>query len=100
MHVITRSRLEAFWQKHPDSKTSLLLWYKLTINARWQNFVELRQNFPSAGQVSNFTVSNIGGSKYRLIAFIDYTYQKIFIRAVLTHAEYDKNDWKKDSWYQ
>ncbi|MDZ8051664.1 MAG: type II toxin-antitoxin system HigB family toxin [Aulosira sp. ZfuVER01] len=99
MHVITRSRLIEFWEKHPDSKTSLLLWYKLTITASWQNFVDLREVFSSADQVGNFTVFNIGGNKYRLIAFIDYTYQKVFIRNVLTHAEYDKDDWKKDEWY-
>ena len=99
MHVITRSRLAEFWKKHPNSKTSLLLWYKIVMTTQWQNFVELRKIFPSADQVGNFTVFNIGGNKYRLIAFIDYTYQKIFIRAILTHAEYSKDDWKKDEWY-
>jgi mRNA interferase HigB len=71
----------------------------LTSAAKWQNFVEVRQVFASADLVGNFTVFNIGGNKYRLIAFIDYTYQKIFIRNVLTHADYDKDEWKKDDWY-
>jgi mRNA interferase HigB len=96
MHIITRSRLVKFWEKRPDSKTSLLLWYKLTTNANWQNFVSLREVFPSADQVGNLTVFNIGGNKYRMITLVDYTYQKVFIRYVLTHAEYDKEDWKKD----
>ncbi len=100
MHVNTRSRLVAFWEKHSDSKVSLLLWYKLTMTAKWNNFVEVRTVFPSADQVGNFTVFNIGGNKYRLIAFIDYTYQKVFVRSVLTHAEYDKDNWKKDDWYE
>jgi mRNA interferase HigB len=99
MHIITRSRLGEFWEKHPDSKT-LLLWYKLTITADWQNFVEVREVFPSVDQVKNFTIFNIGGNKYRLITFVDYTYQKVFIRHVLTHAEYDKDNWKKDDWYE
>lgn len=100
MHIITRSRLVEFWEKHSDARTSLLLWYRLTSDAAWQNFVELREVFSSADQVKNFTVFNIGGNKYRLIAFIDYTYQKVFIRHVLTHAEYDTDDWKKDDWYE
>jgi mRNA interferase HigB len=26
---------------------------------------------------------------------IEYKYQKVFIKHVLTHAEYDKEEWKK-----
>ncbi len=98
MHLITRSTLTQFWEKHPNAETSLRTWYKLTTWAQWQNFAELHQAFPSADQVGNLTVFNIGGNKYRLIALIDYKYQKVFIRHVLTHAEYDKEDWKNDQW--
>ncbi|MEO1297772.1 MAG: type II toxin-antitoxin system HigB family toxin [Cyanobacteria bacterium J06636_16] len=100
MHIITRSRLVEFWEEHPESKTSLLLWHKLTTTAQWKNLIETRKVFRSADQVGNFTVFNIGGNKYRLITFIDYTYQKVFIRNVLTHAEYNKNNWKQDTWYK
>jgi len=100
MHVITKLRLTQFWQQHPQAKVGLSLWYKLTTNAKWQNLVEVRKTFASADQVSNFTVFNIGGNKYRLITLIDYTDQKVFIRAILTHAAYDKEKWKKDTWYK
>ncbi len=99
MHVITRSRLVEFWQKHPNAEFSLRLWYKITSLAQWRNFVELREVFSSADQVENVTVFNIGGNNYRLIALVDYTYQKVFVRHVLTHAEYDKEGWKNDPWY-
>jgi mRNA interferase HigB len=99
MHIITRSRLVVFWDRHATAKTGLLLWYKLTSDATWQNLVELRAVFSSADLVSNFTVFNIGGNKYRLITLVDYTYQKVFIRYVLTHAEYDREEWKQDEWY-
>ncbi len=99
MHIITRSRLVEFWEKHSNSEASLRLWYKLASLSQWQNFVELRQAFPSADQVGNFTVFNIGGNNFRLIVLVDYNYQKVFIRHVLTHAEYDKEDWKNDPWY-
>ncbi|PAX51896.1 type II toxin-antitoxin system HigB family toxin [Brunnivagina elsteri] len=99
MHIITRSRLVEFWDKYSGAETSLRTWYKLTSLAQWQNFVELREAFPSADQVGNLTVFNIGGNKYRLIVLVDYKYQKVFIRDVLTHAEYDKEEWKNDPWY-
>lgn len=100
MHVITKSRIKQFYSQHPSAETSLRKWYKLTSLAEWQNFVELRQVFPSADQVGKLTVFNIGGNNYRLISLVDYKYQKVFIRHVLTHAEYDKEDWKNDQWYR
>ncbi|MDB9512628.1 type II toxin-antitoxin system HigB family toxin [Kamptonema animale CS-326] len=99
MHVITPARLQKFWEEHPNAENSLQLWNQRTAKAKWQNFNELRQLFPSADQVENFTVFNISGNNYRLITLVDYKYQKVFIRNILTHAEYDKEDWKNDSWY-
>ncbi|MHC5719360.1 MAG: type II toxin-antitoxin system HigB family toxin, partial [Nostoc sp.] len=96
MHIISRARLSEFWEKHPNAQTSLRLWYKLTSVAEWQNLVELRETFPSADQVGKFIVFNISGNNYRLITLVDYKYQKVFIRHILTYAEYDKNDWKND----
>jgi mRNA interferase HigB len=72
----------------------------LTKLAQWQNFAELRQIFASADLVGKLTVFNIGGNKYRLITYIDYQSQKVFIRHVLTHAEYDTDSWKDDSWFK
>ncbi|MEH1917667.1 type II toxin-antitoxin system HigB family toxin [Nostoc sp.] len=99
MHIISRARLVEFWEKHSNAQTSLRLWYKLTSVAEWQNLVELRQTFPSADQVGNFTVFNISGNNYRLITLVDYKCQKVFIRHILTHAEYDKDEWKNDPWF-
>lgn len=99
MHIITLSRLKQFWKQHPNAETSLGLWYKRTSLAQWQHFDELRQVFPSANQVGNLTVFDIGGNKYRVIALVDYKYQKVFIRHVLTHGEYSKDNWKNDQWF-
>ena len=99
MRIVTRKRLEAFWEKHPNAKTSLMLWITRITDTKSQNLVELHQIFPSADLVGNFTVFNIGGNNYRLIAYIDYKAQIVFIRSVLTHAEYDKEKWKDDNWY-
>ena len=99
MHVISKKKLKEFWEKHPDVKSNLESWYKITSKAEWGNFVELRQNFPAADLVGYFTVFNISGNKYRLIALVDYQYKEIYIRHVLTHAEYDTDNWKNDPWY-
>ncbi|MFN6559709.1 MAG: type II toxin-antitoxin system HigB family toxin [Nostoc sp. ChiSLP01] len=99
MRVISRRTLREFWEKHSTARDSLLLWYDRISKSSVENFAQLRQLFPSADVVNNFTVFNIGGNNYRLITYIDYQAQMIFIRAVLTHADYDKEDWKNDNWF-
>ncbi|MBI2963727.1 MAG: type II toxin-antitoxin system HigB family toxin [Deltaproteobacteria bacterium] len=37
----------------------------------------------------------MGGNKYRLVAAIHFNTQKLFVRHVLTHKEYDQGDWNK-----
>ena len=37
---------------------------------------------------------NIGGNKVRLIATIYYNRRKVYVRAILTHDEYDEGKWK------
>jgi mRNA interferase HigB len=95
MHVITRKRLNEFAKIHPDTKNALAQWYQLVKANKFSSFAELRQIFPSADQVGNLTVFNIGGNKVRLIAAIHYNRKKVYIRAVLTHPEYDQKKWKE-----
>jgi mRNA interferase HigB len=100
MRVISRSTLRKYWEEYSTAKSGLLLWYEKITENDFAGLTELRQVFPSADRVENFVVFNIGGNKYRLIVYIDWVAQLVFIRAVLTHAEYDKETWKNDNWYQ
>ena len=95
MHVITRKRLNEFAEKHPDTKSSLARSYAIMRRSRFLNFAQLHETFPYAEQVEKFTVFNIGGNKVRLIAALRYNRNKIYIRHVLTHQEYDAGKWKK-----
>jgi len=99
MRVISRRTLREFWEKHSTARNSLLLWYERVTKSSIDNFTQLRQLFPSADLVGNFIVFNISGNNYRLITYLDYRAQIIFIRAVLTHADYDKENWKNDDWF-
>jgi mRNA interferase HigB len=57
--------------------------------------MEVRQVFPLADAVSKFTVFNIKGNAFPLINEINYRTGKVFLRHVLTHAEYNKEGWKE-----
>lgn len=95
MHIITRKRLNEFAEKYPDTKSALAHWHELVKQNNFTSFSELRLMFPNADQVGNLTVFNVGGNKVRLVAAVHYNRRKVYIRAVLTHAEYDQNTWRK-----
>ena len=95
MHVITRKRLNEFAERHPDAKSSLARWYGIMRKTRFQNFAQLRETFLGEKQIKKFTVFNIGGNKVRLVAAVHYNRNKIYIRHVLTHQDYDAGEWKK-----
>jgi mRNA interferase HigB len=95
MHVITRKRLNEFAENHPDSKAALARWYTIMRKSRFENFAKLREMFPQADRVGKFTVFDIGCNKVRLIAAVHYNRNKIYIRHVLTHPEYDAGGWKE-----
>ena len=95
MHVISRKALTQFWERYPDSRNPLSRWFKIVQSSDFASFNELRETFPSADQVGDLTVFNIGGNKYRLIASIHFNRGKVYVWHVMTHAEYDRGAWKK-----
>ena len=95
MHIISRKRLNDSARKYPETKTALKRWYEIAKRNNFDSFNDLSTYFPSADRVGKLTVFNIGGNKVRLIAAIHYNRHKIFIRAILTHQEYDLNNWKE-----
>ncbi|MBA3323326.1 MAG: type II toxin-antitoxin system HigB family toxin [Pyrinomonadaceae bacterium] len=95
MHIITRKRLNEFAESHPETKAALAQWYSLMKGNTFSSLADLQAIFPAADRVGKLTVFNIGGNKVRLIAAIHYNRGKIYIRAVLTHKDYDKGKWKE-----
>jgi len=99
VHVISQKALREFAMTHADSAALLRAWFKLAHRGRFQNLAELKRTFASVDMVPvkgrDFYVFNIGGNKYRLIAAIHFNTQRLFVRHVLTHSEYDRDRWKK-----
>jgi mRNA interferase HigB len=91
MHILTRRRLVEFSAIHPDAGKPLSNWHRVCEKTDFENFAHLKQVLPrSVDKVGKYTVFDIGGNKYRLITVIHYNRRKIYIRDVLTHAEYDR----------
>lgn len=96
MHVIAKKRLSEFWKKHPASEKRLRVWYGICNRSSFKSFAEMRRAFGAVDKVGRFTVFDIGGNKWRLISVVHYNTGKIYVRAVLTHKEYDQDHWKRE----
>jgi len=97
--VISKRRLRAFWEMHRDAEKRLSAWHQVVNAASWSNAEDLKHTFPSADLVGRLVVFNVGGNNYRVIARVEFASHKVFVRHVLTHAEYSTNAWKKDTWF-
>jgi len=101
VNVIKASRIREFARKHARESASLEIWLVKVRNANWESFSDVRATFGTADQVSvgsgkNVIVFNIGGNDYRLICAVHYNRKNLYVLRFLTHAEYDKNIWKKE----
>lgn len=94
MKLISNRSLREFAQRHADAEMPLQDFRRLIERGEYRNFAALRATFASVDKVGGRYVFNIGGNKYRLVAAIAYSVQVLWVKAVLTHAEYDKEDWK------
>ncbi len=96
MHVISYKKISEFVHEHANARIPLGVWFRLVQKNEFDSFAMLKQLFQSVDKVGNLFVFNIGGNKYRLIAAIHFNRNKIYIRHILTHTEYDKGDWKNE----
>jgi mRNA interferase HigB len=94
MRVISRKALRLFWERHPESKGPLVRWFQIVARTAFSDFASLRKTFPNADKVDKLIVFNIASNKYRLVAAVHFNRGKIYVRHVLTHAEYDRGEWK------
>ena len=96
MHVISLKALRAFWSRYPEAESALRRWHQVVESATWNTFADIRGTFSSADSYQRCVIFNVGGNKYRIIAAVHYDRRKVYLRNVLTHAEYDRGDWKAD----
>jgi mRNA interferase HigB len=94
VRVISHKAIVRFGQRHPEAATSLDAWYRITRRADWSGFADVRTVFPSVDRVGASYVFDIPHNRYRLVAEVNFTHRCVFVRRILTHAEYDRRRWQ------
>jgi len=93
MHIISKKALVSFYSDHKASKSSLDAWYREVSLCKWNCFADIRSKYNSADSIGdNIVIFNIKGNNYRLEVKVAYKIQKVYIRWIGTHKEYDKRN--------
>ncbi|MET7257019.1 type II toxin-antitoxin system HigB family toxin [Dyadobacter fermentans] len=93
MRVFVKGTLREFCEKYPDSEEYLMNWYEVAVRAEWRSPAEVKQVYCHASVLKDSRmVFNIKGNTYRLVVKFNFEKQRIFIRFVGRHQEYDKID--------
>jgi mRNA interferase HigB len=95
LNVISKPGLLELARKHPETIPTLTHWYKVAKKAEWRGLHEVRREFPSADQVGDVLIFDILGRHYRLMTRVKYDAQRIYVKAFLSHREYDRKEWMK-----
>lgn len=99
MNIVKPSRITQFKDEHPTAAPALDKWLRVAAAAHWTRFHDVRQVFRTADEVpvdsgAKVVVFNIGKG-FRLLMAIHYNRLKVYVMRFLTHAEYDKDQWKR-----
>jgi mRNA interferase HigB len=100
VRIIKAASVRGWALRHADASGALERWMDLIEEAEWQNLAQLRAVIASADEVTvksgrRVVVFNLGGNRYRLIAAVHYNTQIVYAMRFTTHAEYNKDKWKK-----
>jgi len=94
MRVISRRPLREFWLIHPPAENPLKGWFRVLETGNFGDFNALRTTFGAVDYVAPFTIFDVGGNKYRVVAIVHYGRKRLYVKHVFTHAEYDR--WSDD----
>jgi mRNA interferase HigB len=95
MRIVSRKAIREATAKHREWGASLNAWYKITKNADWEDFADVRRSWKNSDVVGCFVVFDISHNRRRLIATIKYKWRMVYVRGILSHAEYDDKEWQK-----
>jgi mRNA interferase HigB len=89
MKVISNSALVAFAAKRPAAGAPLQAWRRIIESGAFAGFADLKTTFNAVDRVGHFYVFDIGGNKYRIVAAVHFDKQRLYVRHVFTHREYN-----------
>ena len=92
MHVISRKPFSDAIKKYPNDAAAIESTYNVLNRGDFKTPQELKAVF---GSLDNFKykdkwwIIDIGGNNLRMLAFIEFRHNRIYVKYIVTHQEYD-----------
>ncbi|CAI0779454.1 mRNA interferase HigB [Serratia marcescens] len=93
MHIISREPFNNATKQYPNEATALEAIYKALRRGEFRTPDELKALFPSLDRMKykeKWWVIDAGGNHLRILFFASFETQKVFIKHIVSHTEYDK----------
>jgi len=87
--------IHCFSEKYADAALALANWMRAVRAAAWRTQAEVKAQFHDSDLVGDRTVFNIAHNRYRLVAYLSFRTQILYVKHILTRREYDKGNWKQ-----
>ena len=90
MKITSRYNILKAAKNHSGSVAPVTRWLTVMAAAECGSLNDVRKFYPSADQVGKTLIFNMGGNNYRLLCCVSWEFRRLFFRALLTHAEYNR----------
>ena len=93
MHVISKKPFSDAAEKYPNDRKAIMDVYNVLRTGEFETPLVLKDTFASLDNfryIDKWWVIDIGGNNLRLIAAILFSCQKVYVKHIVTHPEYDK----------
>jgi mRNA interferase HigB len=93
MRIIARTTVIDFIAAHPETRSSLERWLRISKAANWPTSEAILADFPKAKVLNAERVRfDVHGGDDRLIVAFDFRRQVAYTKFIGTHTEYDRVD--------
>ena len=93
MHVISKKPFVVAAIKYPNQRQAIMDVYRILDKAVISTPQDLKAIFPSLDNFKykdKWWIIDIGGNHLRMMVFIQFAQNRIYVKHIVTHADYDK----------
>lgn len=93
MHIISKKPFSDAAEKYPNDREAIMDTYNVLRKGDFATPLVLKETFASLDNFKHkdkWWIIDIGGNNLRLLAAILFSCQKIYVKHIVTHSEYDK----------